>query len=212
MTRRSNSHDTSPDHIAFTVEALSALPGDAELAKLSTRVAPLLNDWATIDAEGRRLERAVVRASAHVKVADATLDAALGAFAAALLAEVNGDQQSALYTRFFSDAHEDVIAMGLDSEVPEVTLIVHALDQGDDAVPAALRAHTETLRAGLKLGNGALAARSDSLADLGRHMARVEAWHESAQSALRSVHGALSRVAQNRGLSAHWVDAHFNND
>lgn len=210
MTRGQSTHDVTPDHVAFTVEALAAQPGDADLVKLSTRVGALLADWDAIDAEGRRLERAVVRASAHVKVADATLDAALTSFAADLVATVGGDHDSELYKRFFPEPHDDVIAMGLDSEVPEVTLIVHNLDRAGEDAPGKLRSHLEPLRAGLKLGNGALAARSDALADLGRHMARVEAWHETAAASLRSVHGALGRVAQKRGLPASWADAFFN--
>jgi len=210
MTRGNRQHDVTADHVAFTVEALAALPGDADLAKLSGRVAGLLSDWEGIDAEGRRLEREVIRASAHVKVADATLDAALASFAADLLAHVGNDTSHATYTSFFTEPHEEVIAMGLDSEVPEVTLIVHALDQQGESAPAKLRAHLEPLRAGLKLGNGALASRSDALADLGRHMARVEAWHETAAASLRSTHGALARLAQKRALPAAWADAFFN--
>ncbi|MFO0608437.1 MAG: hypothetical protein U0324_35050 [Polyangiales bacterium] len=210
MTRGNRQHDVTADHVAFTVEALAALPGDADLAKLSGRVAGLLSDWGGIDAEGRRLEREVIRASAHVKVADATLDAALAAFAADLLAHVGNDTSHATYTSFFTEPHEEVIAMGLDSEVPEVTLIVHALDQQGESAPSKLRAHLEPLRAGLKLGNGALASRSDALADLGRHMARVEAWHETAAASLRSTHGALARLAQKRALPAAWADAFFN--
>lgn len=210
MTRGNHQHDVTADHVAFTVEALAALPGDTDLAKLSSRVAGILSDWEGIDAEGRRLERAVIRASAHVKVADATLDAALAAFAGELLAHVGHDTAHPTYTAFFTEPHDDVIAMGLDSEVPEVTLIVHALDQQGEAAPAQLRAHLEPLRAGLKLGNGALASRSDALADLGRHLARVEAWHETAAATLRSTHGALARIAAKRGLPAGWADAYFN--
>ena len=210
MSRAHAHHDVTADNVAFTVEALSALPGDAELAKLAGRAAALLNDWENIESEGQRLERAVIRASAHVRVADVTLDAALSAFAHDLVEAVKGDTSHALYGRFFAEPHEDVIAMGLDSEVPEVTLIVHALDRGGDDIPTALAAHLETLRAGLKLGNGALAARSDALADLGRHMARVEAWHESAEGSLHSLHGKLERIADARDLPESWADAFFN--
>jgi hypothetical protein len=210
MTRGHAHHDVTADNVAFTVEALGALPGDAELAKLANRASALLNDWENIEAEGQRLERAVIRASAHVRVADVTLDAALSAFANDLLTEVKGDTSSELYGRYFAEAHEDVIAMGLDSEVPEVTLIVHGLDRAGNDAPASLRAHLEPLRAGLKLGNGALASRSDALADLGRHMARVEAWHETAESTLGSLHGRLERIAAARNLSEDWADAFFN--
>ena len=207
---RSSQHDVTADHVTFTVEALAAQPDDAELTALSDRLDSILRDWSRIDAAGRTLERAVIRASAHVKVADATLDAALAAFAADLVTLVDNDTSHETYRRYFPEPHEDVIAMGLDSEVPEVTLIVHALDQQGDAAPEKLRAHLGALRAGLKLGNGALASRSDALADLGRHMARVEAWHETAAATLRSTHGVLARTAQKRGLPAAWADAFFN--
>ncbi len=172
--------------------------------------------------EGRRSRRAVERRSqlcfrvasgrTHVRIADVTLDIALGAFANDLLELVKGDTSNELYGRYFAEPHEDVIAMGLDSEVPEVTLIVHALDRAGDDAPASLRAHLEPLRTGLKLGNGALASRSDALADLGRHSARVEAWYEAAESTLGSIHARLGRISESRGLPETWPDAFFNVD
>ena len=48
MSRAHAHHDVTADNVAFTVEALSALPGDAELAKLAGRAAALLNDWENI--------------------------------------------------------------------------------------------------------------------------------------------------------------------
>jgi hypothetical protein len=210
MARTHSSHDISADHVAFTMEALSAIPGDVELTKLATRASALLDNWGSIDAQSRLLERDVIRASAHVRVADAMLDAALAAFASDLVGVVAGNLQHALYVRFFPVQHDEVIAMGLDSEVPEVTLIVHALDHGAGDVPERLRVHVEPLRAGLRLGNGALASRSDALGELGRHMARVEAWHEAAESTQRSLHTALARIADKRKLPATWADAFFN--
>ncbi len=207
---RSSQHDVTADHVTFTVEALAAQPDDAELTALSDRLDSILRDWSRIDAAGRTLERAVIRASAHVKVADATLDAALAAFAADLVTLVDNDTSHETYRRYFPEPHEDVIAMGLDSEVPEVTLVVYTLDQEADGAPAKLRGHLAPLRAGLQLGTSALAARSDALADLGRHMARVEAWHETAGASLRSAHRALTRLAEKRALPATWTDAFFN--
>ena len=196
MSRGRSDHEVTADHVAFTVEALAALPGDAELIKLSNRVAGLLHDWESIEAEGRSLERGVIRASAHVKVADATLDAALASFAGDLVALVNGDTQHDTYKKYFAEPHEEVIAMGLDSEVPEVTLIVHTLERDGDNAPGKLHGHLDPLRAGLKLGNSALAARSDALADLGRHMARVEAWHETSAATLRATSELLRTVSE----------------
>ncbi len=192
--------------VAYTVEALAANPNDAELKHLADRVSGLLGDWEAIDADRRRLRRQVLTATAHARVADATLDAAIHRFAHDLLAAVGDDTASPMYTRFFPEPHEDIIEMGLDSEVPVVTLLLATLD-GTEDVPEALKAHTEVLRTGLKLGNGALADRSDALADLGRHSAREQAWTETAVSTLRSVHRNLVRFATARSLPAAWADA-----
>ena len=209
MTTRGHGHQqASYDDVAFTVDALAARADDTELTKLSHRVDGLLHDWENIDAEGRRLKRAVTRATAHVHVADATLDAALGAFARDLVALVSGNAESDLYKRFFPEAHEDVIAMGLDSEVPEVTLIVYTLEQNAET-PGALKGHLEPLRSSLRLGNGALAARADALAELGRHQARVEAWNETARSTLKSLRKTLGRIAEARKLPSTWAEAFF---
>jgi hypothetical protein len=51
----------------------------------------------------------------------------------------------------------------------------------------------------------------DALADLGRHMARVEAWHESAEGSLHSLHGKLERIADacEQGLDVQQVVSVF---
>jgi len=125
-----------------------------------------------------------------------------------LVALVSGNTESDLYKRFFPEPHEDVIAMGLDSEVPEVTLIVYTLEQNTET-PGALKGHLEPLRSSLRLGNGALAARSDALAELGRHQARVEAWNETASSTLKSLRKTLGRIAEARKLPSTWAEAFF---
>lgn len=210
MSRGSDLYDVTADNVAYTYEALAAVPGDAELSKLAARAGGLLRDWECIEADGDTLERAVIRATAHVRVADATLDAALTAFADDLVTLVDGNLSHALYEKFFPEPHEDVIAMGLDAEVPEVTLIVHALDAAPDAVPGKLHGHVEPLRAALRAGNAALAQRADALADMGRHMARVEAWHETAASALQALEARVARIATARNLPVQWAEAYFN--
>lgn len=209
MTQRpTGCSEADCDTVAFTVAALAANPADEDLVKLSHRVAPLVTEWDALHADRRRLERAVIAASAQVRVADATLDLAIETFAADLLEATGGDHDSGLYKRFFTEHHEDIIAMGLDSEVPVVTLLVAALDTTDD-LPPKLKAHAAPLRAGLQLGNSALVSRADALGELGRHVARELAWGEAAESSLVSVHRALERLADTRDLSPSWADAFF---
>jgi hypothetical protein len=194
------------ESIAFTVEALAARADEAELTRLADRVRGVLTDWENLHATRRLLRRAALQASAHVHVADATLDSAIGTFAREVVA-VSG-RDSALYQRFFPESHEEIIAMGLESELPVVTLVLAQLDTSSD-VPAPLAAHAVALRAGLRLGNAALANRADALADLGRHSAREESWGETSLASLVSVRRTLEKMAVTRGLPASWVSAFF---
>jgi hypothetical protein len=198
--------ESAYESVAFTVEALAARPDDADLARLADRVRGVLADWESLDATRRSLRRTALQASAHVHVADATLDAAIAAFARDLVAVAG--QNSELYQRFFPDSHEEIIAMGLESELPVVTLVLAQLDASTD-VPAHLASHTDGLRAGLRLGNGALANRADALAELGRHGAREQSWDETSLATLVSVRRALEKLATTRSLPASWVSAFF---
>lgn len=206
MSHQQPCSESAYESVAFTVEALAARAGDAELTRLSDRLRGVLADWENLDASRRALRRAVIQSRAHVHVADATLDAAIAAFARDLVAFAGRD--GALYQRFFTDAHEDIIAMGLESELPVVTLVLAQLDASQD-VPTALAAHAEPLRAGLRLGNAALANRADALAELGRHMAREESWGETSFAGLVSVRRSLERLAASRALPPSWVSAFF---
>jgi hypothetical protein len=206
MSHHQPCSESAYESVAFTVEALAARVGDVELTRLSDRVRGVLTDWENLDATRRTLRRAALQASAHVHVADATLDSAIGAFAHDLVA-VTG-KENALYQRFFPESHEEIIAMGLESELPVVTLVLAQLDATSD-VPSSLSAHTAALRAGLQLGNAALANRADALAELGRHGAREESWGETSFASLVSVRRALEKLSATRGLPTSWVAAFF---
>lgn len=198
--------ESAYESVAFTVEALAARADDAELTRLSDRVRGVLTDWENLESARRTLRRAALQASAQVRVADASLDASIGSFARDLVAATGRD--SSLYQRFFPESHEEIIAMGLESELPVVTLVLAQLDASTD-VPASLASHTDGLRAGLRLGNGALANRADALAELGRHTAREESWGETSLASLVSVRRSLEKIAATRGLAPSWVSAFF---
>lgn len=198
------------ESVVFTHEALSIHGDDKALAGIKARLAPVLGDWEAIENDRRKLRRAVLAADARVRGADAAMDQAIAQFAGKVLAETKGDAQHALYKKLFPEHHEDIIDLGLDAEIPLVTVIVTVLDK-DESIAAELRSHREALRNTLKAGNSALADRSDVLADLGRQAARVEAWKETASATHRSVYRALGRLATERKLPARWLHAFFTN-
>lgn len=207
MHHHSDHPHATLDELIFSVEALSARADDAALHGIAARLTSLIDDFAAIDLDGRARRRAILAATARAKVADAALDAGIAAFARDLLALAGGSEDPR-YAGYFVEGHEEVIAMGLDSELPQVAVIVGRLD-GDADAPAALRAHLEPLRAALQMGTAALADRSDAYADLGRHEARCVAWRETAACALRGARRALVTLATDRGLAATWVDTYF---
>ncbi len=207
-THASAASESSFETVLYTVEALAARAQTPELVKLSQRVGTLLGDWETLHAERRRVRHNVVRANAQVHAADATLDASIHAFAREVLALVEGNAGHELYKKFFFEPHDEIIAMGLDAELPVVTLLVHTLEHTDE-LPGRLRGHLEPLRAGLRMGNGALGDRGEAFAELGRIAARELAWSETAKSTLASVRRTLTRMAGEQGHTSAWVESFF---
>ncbi len=198
------------ESLAFTAEALLAHPepDDQELGRLARRVASVLADWEEIDGGGRGLRRAAIYAAARVRAADVALDVAIGAFANDVLRVVSDDRGSDLYQRFFPEPHEDVIELGVDAALPAVMAITLALS-ADEAVSNDFGKHADDLRASMQLAHTALAERADVLADFGRHLARVEAWKESARATRRNLRRAIGALAEGRGLPPRWAAAFF---
>jgi hypothetical protein len=194
------------DKLSITAASLATHPDDADLKRLATWLGSALADWEGIEQARFALHKRALETAGHVRVADALLDHALGVFAEAVLAHVENDPTHALYVRFFPEPHEDIIDLGLDHELPVAAHIVMALEQ-DEALPSSMREHKVAIGAAVALGNRALTARADALADLGRHQARVEGWIESAGCMHQSVARALVRLAEKRKLSDRWAQA-----
>lgn len=204
---RRDEWDAAYESVAFTLEALRAYE-DPALGPLAARLGVVVRDWHGINGKGLELRHEAVAAEARVAVADALLDGALERFAGALLEHTQGSREHELYKRLFPAPHEEVVALGLDAEVPVVTLIAQTLEQ-EEGLPDGLRSHREPLRAALQRGTAALSGRPTALANLGRHAARMEAWLEHAANSRQSIHRSLRAVAEQRRLPARWVQGFF---
>jgi len=196
------------EELAYTAFALRTQADDPQIAKLHTEVVGVLGDWEHIEADRRRLRATAIAARANVRVADAALDLALRKIAETILEETDGDADADLYTRFFPEPHERVIALGLDAELPIASAAMAQLDEGE-AVPDALKAHIDPLRSCLTVGNAAITGRADAYAGLGRLQARIEAWMETADATARNVHSDLTALGDARGLSYRWTSSFF---
>jgi hypothetical protein len=205
--------DDAYEDLSFTGFALATQADDPAIAPLYTEVRAVLADWERIETDRKSGRGAAIGARAQARVADAALDLAIAKLAKAVLEHTGGARDHALYWRLFPVAHERVIALGLDGELPSASLVMAELDaakeEGDDGPLADLAAHAEPLRQCLMIGNAALTARAHAFAELGRIEARVEAWLETADAVTRGVAHELSVLTEIRGLDTRWTKSFF---
>jgi len=195
------------ESLLYTAAALGTQSDDTALVKSSKRVHAVLQDWREIEADGVRLKTLAIAARARVQVADAALDHRLAVFARAILQDVSEDSE--LYRRFFPEPHEEVIALGLDAELPTAMLVAGLLADEQQLIPEGWREHREPVQRAVQLGNVALGDRAEAYAALGRHRAREEAWLETASAVDESVRERIRRIAESRGLSPRWAASFF---
>ena len=190
------------EDLLFTAAALATQADDPALAPLLQRVEAALAEQRAVDADRQRLRAQAIAARARVAVADAALDHQLARFAKALVRESEPGSEG--YVRFFPEPHEDVIALGLDAELPVATLIAELLAD-EESCSEALRAHAPGVQQAVRLGNVALSDRAEAYAALGRLEARIEAWRETAAATKASVRRRLGALAEEQGLDGRWV-------
>ncbi|MCC6876419.1 MAG: hypothetical protein IT378_19100 [Sandaracinaceae bacterium] len=189
------------DELSHTAFALATQADDESLASLYHKIAFELGQWEQLDAERRNVGREAIAARAHVRMADAALDHVLHRLAGA--ASEHGEH----YAKLFPEGHEEVIALGLDGELPAASVAMAVLDE--DGTPAPLKAHAAHLRQALAVGHGALSARADAYAARGRLEARMEACIEDGEGLLRVARTTLAQLASARGRPERWVAAFF---
>lgn len=185
--------------------ALDAVSDDAAVSPLSRRVQAALREWSELEAQRSQLRTAALAVAARIRVADAALDHRIETLAERVIA-AHGGREGARYRALFPEAHESVVALGLDAEVPAATLVLSQLEQ-DPGLPADLHEELEPLRTALQVSNRALIERGEVYAALGSLQARVEAWLDSARVLNDHVQSELGLIAKQRGLPARWVDA-----
>lgn len=196
------------ESLAYTAFALGTHADDAQIQPLLRQVRGILVDWEAIEGDRRKARGAAIATRAEVRVADASLDHTLAELAATVLRLADQRRDAPLYQRLFPEPHEAVIDLGLEGELPAAAVALAQLEEGDD-LPDEVRQHTEALRRAVQVGNGALARRGEAYAALGRLQARVESWHENAESTARYIHKALIRLGESRGLSYRWTASFF---
>jgi hypothetical protein len=201
----SNSWEATWAALAQAAFALDAVSDDEAIAPLIRRVNASLREWNDIESQRLRLRTAALNVTARVRVADAALDHRIESLASVVIAS-HGGRDGARYKALFPEPHEDIVALGLDAEVPAATLVLAELEKSKDLAEN-LQAEIDPLRTALQVSNRALIDRGEVYSSLGALQARVEAWLDSASILHDHVLGELGTIAKNRGLPLRWVDA-----
>ena len=185
--------------------ALEAVSDDESIAPLLRRVKAALREWGDIESNRLRLRAGALAVAARIRVADAALDHRIETLAHTVI-NAHGGEDGPRYKSLFPEHHENIVALGLDAEVPAVTLVLNELERSKD-LPADLATEIEPLRTALQVSNRALVERGEVYSSLGALQARIEAWLESASVLHDHVMSELGALAKHRGLPLRWVDA-----
>lgn len=204
------SWDDSCAVIAYVTDAcaLAGADGDSAVGALAKPLEKVLGRWEDLDVERRERRRAVGRAHALVRRRDLQADAVVTTLHNDALAQVKLDRSSPLFQRLFPDPLSSVVRMALESQLPVMRTLAHAL--GEEETPAPLKkAHTKPLMEAIERGQSAVHAREQAFSSAGQTSARIASWREDANHVLRGVEGTLQKLAAERRLGPDWVDAYF---
>ncbi len=176
-------------------------------AVLSKSLRALLAQWNTTDQERRDADDAVVDANALVSAIDEDLDDAVGLLVARLLYEAGNDPANATFKTYFPEPPNEVIRLGLESEIARTKDLVHVAEEkkASKEVWTILKVVAEIE----KRGTEALAARVEAYTGVSRVALRIQTWKENANAARRGVEAALETYAVANGKPRSYADAFF---
>ncbi|MEP7122855.1 MAG: hypothetical protein ABJE95_18155 [Byssovorax sp.] len=176
-------------------------------AVLSRPLRALLGQWNTVDQERRDADDAVVDANALVSAIDEELDDTIGLLVARLLYEAGNDPANATFKTYFPEPPNEVIRLGLESEIARTKLLIHVAEEKKASKET--WAILKTVAEIEKRGTEALAARVVAYTGVSRVALRIQTWKENANAARRGVEAALETYAVAHGKPRSYADAFF---
>ncbi|MDP3278473.1 MAG: hypothetical protein Q8Q09_25005 [Deltaproteobacteria bacterium] len=201
----SNVWERAWESLARSTCAFDMVREDPAMAPLGAQVRSAFIEWSAVESERVQLRANLASISSRGRVADAALDYRVARLATAVI-EKHGGRDGEIYRAMFPLAHESVIALGLDAELPAVALALSCLEKYREQAPELLE-HVAPLRTAMQAGTSALADRAEVYGALGRLQARIESWLESESSLEIHVRSALTELAAQRGMDARWIEA-----
>jgi len=168
----------------------------------------LLARWNETDQERRDADDKLVDANALVAWVDArVLDPLVIELASLLLHEAKQNRLDPKFKRFFPEAPNEVVRMGLESEIKRTKAFFNVADENPPSKEG--RAILARIAVAHKQGEGALKAREDATLQVARVSLRIQTWKEDANAVRRSVENQLDAHANEQGLPRDYSDPFF---
>lgn len=190
--------------VAYTLGVLAAA-GRHE--RLSRAVTQLFERWTKAEATRRAAEDGVAAAHARVAWCDFALDDAVRAFANELLRDVGGKGDAPMFRKYFPEMPSEVVRMGLEAEIERCAAFDVVAGKVKLSKSAAQR--LDAVRAAMKSGRDALAARRRAFDAQAQAALDVATWKEDANAVRRSVRNQLEAWALAEGGPGDYADRFF---
>lgn len=182
------------------------LLNDARAKSLAADVTALLNKWPKVNAGQLAAWRAEIVAQAAVDQADDVLDASVDEVDHAIL-HVDRDRDSPRYRRYFTKPRNEIIRMGLESELERVRTWPASLAGEPEKE---LKQLGKRLAADVKAGDAAVTQRSAAAAATADHRLRkIVAFVGEVNGARNAIYGELIKRGEKHKLGKGWAERFF---
>lgn len=186
---------TSGMLLASEVHAALARPLEAHLVK-----------WDALDADRTVVDRDVVKANARVAWLNVDLDARTTHFSGQLAVDL-GARDHKTFKRFFPTTPNEVIRLGLESQLDAMAKFPTVADEAD--LPRASAASVKRVLALFEPGREAVKARDNAVLATTRASIKQAAWRDEANALRRAVETALDDYANKNNLPRTYAAGFF---
>lgn len=196
--------EASRGEVLFSDVVLEAA---GEHPKLQRAMRAQVERWSAIDAVRRAADDGVVRANARIAWSDRVLDRAVQRFANELLRDAGGDKDDKGFRAYFPEAPNEVVRLGLESEIARCERFGTvrkkvALSKGAAAKLGEVEAAMAAGKVALKARREAFAARTEASLD-------VATWKDATNAARESVYVQLRTWAIEHGEERGYAERFF---
>jgi hypothetical protein len=168
----------------------------------------LLSRWNDTDQERRDADDKLVDANALVSWIDVqVLDPLVIELASLLLHEAKQDRAHPTFKRFFPEAPNEIVRMGLESEIKRTKAFFAVAEENPPSKEA--KALLTKIAAAHKQGEAALKAREEATVQIARISLRVQTWKEDANGLRRGVENLLDSHATAHNLPRDYSSPFF---